>query len=461
LIPNDYRQTDDKQDRAMVFNNLETSRTRLTAINLVQSSRRAWWLANVLLFLLVLTSLAMFFVPWQQSAKGSGKVVAYVPQERQQTVISATEGIVVKIAEGLREGSRVHRGEVILELEPSSANLRQHLEGQVLSLRTKLDTAETKEAVYRQNILDFQEAQFAAVQAAEELVAAANDKLEAERELLSGYTAKERQSRLNYQRQKGLADQGIKPQVEIEKLVKDWDVAKADMAAQAEKIEAAAREWEAKKNERIQKEREAKTKVDYSRAMAEDARGQVASIEKEIQELEIKLGELDRLTIEAPRDGTLFRMPIFERGQMVKKGDALFTLVPDTTERVVELWIAGNDMPLIRSGEHVRLQFEGWPAVQFAGWPSVAVGTFGGEVASVDPADNGQGLFRVQVKEVMGEGWPDDRFLRQGVRANGWVMLNRVPLGYEMWRQLNGFPPTVSDTQAASKLDKGRVPKLK
>lgn len=445
----------------MVLENSDPNRTRLTAIKLVQSSRRAWWLANALLFLLVVTTLAMFFVPWQQSAKGTGKVVAYVPQERQQTVIAATEGVVMRIAEGLREGSRVTRGEVILEMEPSSANLRQHLEGQAQSLRTKLDTAQAKEAVYRQNITDFQEAQIAAVQAAGELVAAANDKLEAERQLLSGYSAKERQARLNYQRQKSLADQGIKPQVEIEKLVKDWDVAKADLAAQNEKIEAAEREWEAKRNERVQKEREAKTKVDYSRAMAEDARGQAASIAKEMQELEIKLGELDRLTIEAPRDGTLFRMPVFERGQMVKKGDALFTIVPDTTERVVELWIAGNDMPLIRPGEHVRLQFEGWPAVQFAGWPSVAVGTFGGEVASVDPADNGKGQFRVQVKEPIGEGWPDDRFLRQGVRANGWVMLNRVPLGYEMWRQLNGFPPSVSDTEGQPKADKSKVPKLK
>ncbi len=246
----------------MAVETSETNRTRLTAIKLVQSSRRAWWLANTLLFLLIVTTLAMFVVPWQQSAKGTGKVVAYVPQERQQTVIAATEGVVMRIAEGLREGSRVSRGEVILEMEPSSANLRQHLEGQAQSLKTKLDTAQAKEAVYRQNIMDFQEAQIAAVQAAEELIAAANDKLEAERQLLSGYSAKERQARLNYQRQKSLADQGIKPQVEIEKLVKDWDVAKADLAAQNEKIEAAEREWEAKKNERVQKEREAKTKVD-------------------------------------------------------------------------------------------------------------------------------------------------------------------------------------------------------
>ncbi len=197
---------------------------------------------------------------------------------------------------------------------------------------------------------------------------------------------------------RSLSEKGIKAAVEIEKFKKDWDVAKSDLESLKLKMTAAKEEWDAKKDERIQKEREAKTKVDYARAMQQDALGQVATIQKEMRDLEIKLSELDRMTICAPRDGTIFRMPVFERGQMLKEGDALFTIVPDTSERVVELWVYGNDMPLIRKGDHVRLQFEGWPAVQFAGWPSVAVGTFGGEIAAIDPADDGKGKFRVQVK---------------------------------------------------------------
>ena len=43
--------------------------------------------------------------------------------------------------------------------------------------------------------------------------------------------------------------------------------------------------------------------------------------------------------------------------------------------------------------------------------------------------------------------WPGNRWLRQGVRANGWVLLQRVPLWYEVWRQLNGFPPVVADAE--------------
>jgi hypothetical protein len=110
----------------------------------------------------------------------------------------------------------------------------------------------------------------------------------------------------------------------------------------------------------------------------------------------------------------------------------------------------------------VRLQFEGWPAVQFVGWPSVAVGTFGGKVNRVYPTDDGRGNFRVVVTPndhlPREDGWPDDQYLRQGVRANGWVLLRQVPLGYEIWRLLNGFPPTVSKDEP--RMEKGTKLKL-
>jgi membrane fusion protein, adhesin transport system len=87
------------------------------------------------------------------------------------------------------------------------------------------------------------------------------------------------------------------------------------------------------------------------------------------------------------------------------------------------------------------VQFEGWPAVQFSGWPSAAIGTYGGKVAFVDPHDDGKGRFRVVVVPDGSRPWPSRQYLRQGTRAIGWVLLGRVKLGYEVWRQFNGFPP--------------------
>jgi biotin carboxyl carrier protein len=417
---------------------------RLPALKLVQSSWIALRLANALLFLLVLSIVGMIFVPWQQFARGTGKVVAFVPQERQQAVAAQVKGVVVRVGEGLVEGSKVEEGDFIVEIEPNAANLVEQLKGSLRDLEAKLATANVKAEVYGQNIDDFEAAKVAAVVAADELIAEAKAKWDAKKDLVAGYVAKELQARLNYERQKGLLEKGARAEREVEVLLKDWEVAKSELKSLQLDVAAAEKAWEAKKSERIQKEREAQTKVDYARAMQQDALGQAAGAQKDIRDVEIKLAELDRLKIHAPRDGTLFRLNVFERGQIVKEGDELFTIVPDTSERAVELWVSGNDTPLIRPGNHVRLQFEGWPAVQFAGWPSAAVGTFGGEVMTIDATDDGTGKFRILVKPDDEVEWPSDRYLRQGVRANGWVMLNQVALGYEIWRQLNGFPPSLA-----------------
>ena len=109
-------------------------------------------------------------------------------------------------------------------------------------------------------------------------------------------------------------------------------------------------------------------------------------------------------------------------------------------------------------GRHVRLQFEGWPAIQFSGWPSVAVGSFGGTVAMVDATDDEKEKSRILVvPDEQDDHWPSERFLRQGVQAHGWVLLEEVSRGFEVWRQLNGFPPVVDIEEPMKKNDKGSV----
>ena len=447
--------------RPRTSNNPFTPVEEISALKLVQSSLIARRLANLCMFALGAAVIAMVFLPWQQSAKGTGRVTAYVPQERQQTVMSPMKGIVERVAEGLREGSRVKQGDFILELKPAAANMEEQMERQLTNLQEKLRTAEAKAQAYGQNMQDYTEARDFAVSAAEEMIEAAEAKVETKKELLPGYKSKAWQSRVNFERQSRLAEQGIKSDREIEKFKVQMEVAQAEYESAKDEVTAAVNELEAKQQERHEKLKTGQTKVDYARALREDALGMQATIQKETRDLEIKMSELDRLVITAPRDGTIFRMPVFERGMTIKESSALFTIVPDTEDLAVELWLAGNDVPLVRKDDHVRIQFEGWPAVQFAGWPSVAVGTFGGRVAAIDETDNGKGKFRIQVRPAGDQDWPSHRFLRQGVRANGFVMLQRVPLGYELWRQLNGFPPVVAEQQPESKDDeKAKKPKL-
>jgi hypothetical protein len=107
--------------------------------------------------------------------------------------------------------------------------------------------------------------------------------------------------------------------------------------------------------------------------------------------------------------------------------------------KAVEFWADGNDLPLLAVGREVRIQFEGWPAIQFSGWPKASYGTFRGVVQVVDAAGDGHGRFRLLVVPQEGYEWPGE-FLRQGTLAQGWILLGTVSLGFEVWRQFNGFP---------------------
>lgn len=192
-----------------------------------------------------------------------------------------------------------------------------------------------------------------------------------------------------------------------------------------------------------------KAKITYKKLLSEEASA-AASLAK----AEVKFSRQQRQLVTAQRDGTILSILNGGGSVFVNEGDALAVFVPENLQPAVEIYVDGNDLPLVQPGRHVRLQFEGWPAVQFSGWPAVAIGTFGGEVYSVDPSVNKNGKFRVLVvpeKDPQDQGmmeeqeWPDSLYLRQGTRVVGWVLLDTVKLGYELWRIFNGFPPSLPE----------------
>ena len=277
-----------------------TTRDELSALKLVQSSVLARRLAKALLVLLVLAIASMFVLPWQQSAKGTGRVTAYVPQERQQTVMSPVKGIVERVADDLVEGSQVKQGDFILEIGPAAANMVEQLEGQLADLNEKLRTAKAKADAYAQNMLDYADARDFAVSAADEMVKASEAKIRAKQELIAAYESKEWQARTNYERQERLMREGIKSRKEIEKMRKDWDVAKAELESASGDVITAEKELLAKIQEREEKKKTAQTKVDYARALKEDALGSQATVQKEIRTLSMKQSEMKRMVITAP-----------------------------------------------------------------------------------------------------------------------------------------------------------------
>lgn len=181
---------------------------------------------------------------------------------------------------------------------------------------------------------------------------------------------------------------------------------------------------------------------EQARIRVEELRANVAEAAAELTRVDVNLSRQSEQIVRAPRDGIILRVFAGDAATFVQAGDVVATFVPDNVSRAIELFIDGRDVALVRPGARVRLQFEGWPAIQFSGWPAVAVGTFGGEVVAVDPSAGADGRFRILVTEDTNEAvpWPDTRFVRFGSTARGWVLLETVPVGYELWRQLNNFP---------------------
>jgi multidrug resistance efflux pump len=201
----------------------------------------------------------------------------------------------------------------------------------------------------------------------------------------------------------------------------------------------------------------ARKEFEDARIRYKSLKSEAAQAAADLNKADVQLSRQARQLITAPRDGTVVQILAGNLATFIKEGDELAKFLPASSERAVELYINGLDIPFIFPGRKVRLQFEGWPMIQFSGWPSAAIGTFGGVVKIVEPNASVNGRFRILIVEDPDDlPWPDQwplvdpkgktissshEFLRFGAKTKGWVLLNTVPLGYELWRQLNNFPP--------------------
>lgn len=172
-----------------------------------------------------------------------------------------------------------------------------------------------------------------------------------------------------------------------------------------------------------------------------DYQAKIAASQAALNDIDIKLNRQSVQVVRAPRDGRIMRIIGADNATMVSAGDVLATFAVENSRRVVELFIDGRDVPLVRPGRRVRLEFEGWPAIQFSGWPSVAQGMFDGRVFALDVNASSNGLFRVLVEEAPDRpAWPREPYVRLGAKVRGWIMMDTVTVGFELWRLLNDFP---------------------
>lgn len=403
----------------------------LPALALTGSTRKSYYFSRLLILGLIGVVIFIVFAPWRQFVAGSGRVIAFNPLDRRVNIEAPIEGRIRTL--NVVEGEVIKQGEIIVEIEDNDPQLLEKLEDQKKQLERRLETERR-----RLNAVTSQ---------MEQQKLAKNEALKSARENVAKAKIEKETAQLNQTRVENLFKKGLESQRNHEAAILRRDSAVAALKAAEADL--------------IQTEKTFDSTISATLASVEAAKGGIASAERDLNNIDITVSRTARQIIRAPRDSYVLSVPVTD-GSYLKPGSLVCSLIPQTESRFVEIMVDGNDMPLIEArreengktipGSPVRLAFEGWPAIQAIGWPQLAIGTFGGEVVFVDATDNGTGRFRVVVgpaTDIVDRGagnmsvpWPEhETWLRQGVRARAWMMLDEVPLWFEIWRQINGFPP--------------------
>lgn len=401
----------------------------------------------IILFALFL--LTIIFVPWTQTVTVTGQMSAYTPHERPQDVEAQITGRIKKWH--ALEGERVRKGDLILELEDTDPNfmspdLLTFLDQRKTALEKTKSAASARVEQLDKRISEMRNLVKAAVPSAEARVVEAGNKVrqahqQVETAKISAITAT-----LNLERHKQLLKRGLVSQRELELAIQTDTASQADLEGAQANLQAAEQAMKSLgfgrdqvSSEMLQRLLDAEAARDASVAEAAKVADQLADVS-----LRRSNAEQRRLAgkILAPIDGTVVKMAKVGAGETVREGDTLVRLSPTSTDKAIEMTADGLDAPLLNVGRKVKILFYGIPAIPLPAWPELMAGTYSGVIKVIDQVDDGKGNYRFWVvPDLDDRSWPEQSHVRQGTKAMGWVILNRVPLWYELWRRFNLFPP--------------------
>ena len=434
-----------------LFSQFPDSNSAFLSLKLTRPPRVLLRFGLVLFLLVVVIVAALVYVPWRQTVIGQGEVAVYSPLDRPQNVESQIKGQVVELL--VNEGDIVEAGQVLAKLTERDTKFLdprqiERTKARVEALREKQRAAERRISALHSQSRAIGLAQTAKMDSVSGKVRQIEQKLDIQRQQLrlgeqDVLTAKLQRDRIETLFKKGLKSRRklelaiqklVQAETKLQKMKGDLVLSQRDLDLQSlsrPNIRATASEKQSKIAESIAKTQES-----------------ISEVEEKIEKLNNEMGTLkvrtSLRTIVAPRSGRIVTLNKLGPGHFLKEGDVIARISPEDQDPGVELYLSGLDIPLVQPGLKVRLMFEGFPAVPFAGWPWASVGTFGGVVTYVDPVNTeakGKDGYRIWVKpDPSEESWPPQEKLRLGSRATGWIMLNNVPLYYELWRQLNAFP---------------------
>ncbi len=406
-----------------------------------KSNVAKWFLFTFLAFVFIM------FLPWTQNIKTQGNVNTLFQEQRPQKLNSPIPGRIIKWY--VKNGDVVKKGDTILQI----SEIKDDYLDPLLVERTQ-EQVQAKKGVreYYNAKISTTENQIAAITAAKDLklnqikikIAQLQNKLKAEQaELIAvNNELKIAQDQLN--RQNKMYEEGLVSLTQLQQRNVSYQNALAKKTSAENKLAQTQQEITAQNIEQnavIQEytEKLSKTEGDRFQSMGQVAgsTGDIAKLENQVATYKVRKG---LYYILATQDGQITQLTKAGIGEIVKDAETIGIIVPKKIDYIAEIYVKPVDLPLIRENQKVMLIFDGFPAIVFSGWPNSSYGTFSGKIIAIENSISENGLFKAIVAEDKTQKrWPPN--MKIGTGASGIAILNDVPIWYEIWRNINGFPP--------------------
>lgn len=397
--------------------------------------------ARIVTTLLVVIFVVMMFLPWQQTTKGVGKLIAYEPTQREHNVIAPISGFIKKYY--IEENRFIQKGELLFEMVDLDKEYLVKLESVIGDIKAQQENV--------QNTLNISYARKKNIEANLRTSLEIYDKeiiqIEETLKRLNGKKVSFQNSYeiadANYKRINLLYLDGIESKRSYEVAKNEYikDGVEVDNIIIDIEIKSKSLEIIKKEKERYIKEQENEINLLQNSILSDKNR--LITFEKEIKTTSIDLSRNVTSKVFASKDGYPLRILKNDINLYVKKGEPVVYFAPEAKRRALLLKIRRIDMPLIKEGLQARIQFHGWPSMQVSGWPKIKYGTFSGIVDKIDSIAYEDGVFYAYIVEDPKEPWPNSEILKVGTEARAWVRLSTVSIGYEIWRTHHAQPPVM------------------
>ncbi len=427
------------------------------------SGRKYYKYINRFLQAFALILLIVLFLPWTQNISGQGQVTTLKPDQRPQTIQSQIPGRIEQWY--VREGDFVRRGDTILRISEVKSEyfdtlLLERTNEQIQAKSSSVGAYQGKIKALQSQIAALNKEKVIKLKQAENKIRQAQLKVKSDSIDFEAAKTNTNIAQRQYDRTVMLQQEGLKAVRDVEDKRLKLQETEAKLISQENKYLSSQNEL---MNVEVELSR-VNTTYDEKISKAEGdlytAQSSQYDTEAQVTKLENSYSNYKRrsslLYITAPQDGYINKALRSGIGETFKEGERLVGIMPANYELAVETYVKPLDLPLIHIGEKVRVQFDGWPAFVFSGWPNVSYGTYGARIVAVENFISDNGKYRVLLApDPEDHPWPEA--IRVGSGARTMALLDDVPIWYELWRQLNGFPTDYY--QPASAAEKGEKEK--